>query len=85
VRGLARERDLAESPAGPTPREQGWVLAPSHSSSLAGLCQERGKKRWRDRKDPTKWGIMVTGDKFEGLIETSRFYEQWLRVDWLLK
>lgn len=34
---------------------------------------------------PRKWGFMVTGDKCEGLAETSGFYEQCLRLDWLLK
>lgn len=58
---------------------------PHHSASLASLQRERGKKRGRERKAPTKWGFMVTSDKCEGLAETSRFYEQWFRVDRLLK
>lgn len=54
-----------------------------HIPHLPGVGER--KEKGRERQVPRKWGFMVTGDKCEGLAETSGFYERCLRLDWLLK
>lgn len=62
-----------------------WQATTSLRIPRQPVAGERKEKEVGERKAPMKWGFMVTGDKCEGLAEASRFYEQWFRVDWLLK